>query len=72
MISKIFLILIFIGSLFFVAANPVQIKEDPVIVPIYVGDYFTGNVYVKQEGKSAQWCSYVPELNKYGCKEFGK
>jgi hypothetical protein len=42
------------------------------IVPIYIGEYFTGNIYIKQEGQPTQWCSYIPKLNKYNCKEFGK
>jgi uncharacterized membrane protein YadS len=73
MIRKIIILLILLSTIVIATNNtPQEQIQQPTIVPIYIGEYFTGNIYIKQEGQPTQWCSYIPKLNKYNCKEFGK
>lgn len=64
--------ILLIGLVSTQAQETQTLEQKPIIVPIYIGEYFTGNLYLKTPQGQAYWCSYVPQVNDYSCKEFGE
>ena len=51
-------------------SNAVVLQE-PKVIPIFIGEYFTGKVYVITETGSQHWCSYDAKVMRFLCKEIG-
>jgi len=47
------------------------VVREPSVIPIWIGDYFTGKVVVINEFNDKYWCVLDKELMDYECKLLG-
>ena len=75
MIGKLFIVLILIRGLVFANSliqenNNIELRE-PKVIPIWIGNYFTGKIVVINEVGQKYWCELDKELMDYKCKLLG-